>query len=278
MEASRLFKLKHLSNDARICALEAVHEANSGHIGGSFSAIEILTALYFEVLNVKPENPSWEQRDRVVISKGHCSPAVYSILSLKGYFEKEQLMREYRKTNGKFSGHVEMHVPGIDMSTGSLGQGLSAAVGMALSARIKKERWRAFALMGDGELQEGQNWEAFMAASKLKLNNLIAIIDYNGVQLDGRVEEINSLEPIDDKLRAFGWNVVQVNGHDIAELVSAFEGAGHGGDKPTTIIARTIKGKGVSFMEGRHEWHGCPPNDEQFRIAMEELHISEAEV
>lgn len=278
MEHGRLTEMKRLGKEARIRALEVIHEANSGHVGGSFSAIEILIALYFCVLNIDASNPTWSKRDRVVISKGHCSPAVYSILSLKGYFSKEQLMREYRKTDGHFSGHVEMHVPGVDMSTGSLGQGISIAAGMALSAAIRKESWRTFVLTGDGELQEGQNWEAFMAAGKLRLDNLTAIIDYNGVQLDGRVEDICSLEPLDEKIRCFGWNVVWADGHDIAEMVRAFESAAQCKGRPTAIIAKTVKGKGVSFMEGRHEWHGTPPDEIQYRMGMEELYNTVEEV
>lgn len=252
-------------------ALEAVYAAKSGHIGGSFSVADILTVLFFDKMRIDPSNPEWEDRDRFVLSKGHCTPALYAALALKGYFPLEDL-RTFRNIDSYLSGHAEMRrVPGVDMSTGSLGQGLSAAAGIALAGKQRKRDYFVYAVLGDGEIQEGQIWEAAMAAGHYKLHNLIAFVDNNNLQIDGALEEVLSPYPIADKFKAFHWNTMTVDGHNHAQIAEAVDKAVSATDRPTVIIARTIKGKGVSFMENNVDWHGKTPSEDQFAKAFEEL-------
>lgn len=250
--------------------LEMVNTAGSGHVGGSLSIVEILTALYFSEMKVDTNNPAWEDRDRLVLSKGHASPALYSVLSEKGFFPQE-LLKGFRNINSPLSGHVEMHVPGVDMSTGSLGQGLSIAVGMALAGKATGKSYRVYCIIGDGELEEGQNWEAAMCAAHYHLDNLVAIIDNNGLQIDGPISEIMSSYPIDKKFESFNWNVINVDGHEYDQLLQAFHTAREKKTCPTVLVAKTIKGKGVSFMENNVAWHGKAPNNEEYSKAMSEL-------
>lgn len=259
------------ANNIRKNIVKMVAGASSGHPGGSLSAVELLTALYFGEMNVNPENPHDVERDRFVLSKGHASPLLYSVLAEKGFFPEEELST-FRKINSKLQGHPNMnYVPGVDMSTGSLGQGISAAVGMALSAKYYGRNYRTYALLGDGEIQEGQVWEAFMSAAHYKLDNLLAIIDCNGLQIDGDISEVMNPFPIVDKLVAFGWNVIEIDGHNYDEIFAAFKSAKETKGKPTAIVAKTIKGKGVSFMENNASWHGSAPNAEQLEVALNDL-------
>jgi transketolase len=270
MDYERVRMLTMTAATMRKLALETIRTAGSGHIGGSFSSIEILTALYYEVLRIDPQRPDWAERDRLVLSKGHCTPALYSALAMRGYFPVERL-RQFRRIDAQMSGHAEMrHVPGVDMSTGSLGQGFSAALGMALAGKMFKSPYRVYAILGDGELEEGQIWEAAMAAGFRKLDNLIAIVDNNGLQLDGTLEEVMNPKPIDKKFEAFGWDTITVDGHDIGQLVPALRQAGRDG-KPLAVIAKTVKGKGVSFMENGVKWHGGHPTPAEFEKAFDEL-------
>ena len=263
--------LKRIAAQARSLALDMVYRAASGHIGGSLSAMDILTELYFDQLRIDPEKPRDPDRDRFVLSKGHCTPALYPVLALRGFFPTQRL-EEFRHIDGSLSGHAEMkHVPGVDMSTGSLGQGLSAAVGMALAARLDQKDYRVYALMGDGEIEEGQIWEAAMSAAKYGLGNLCGIVDVNGLQIDGPTASVMPSEPLDDKFAAFGWNVVKCDGHDFDALSRAFQAARSCPDKPTVILAATVKGKGVSFMENQAGWHGKAPGAEQYELAKAEL-------
>ena len=255
---------------ARLLAVSMVHRAASGHPGGSLSCMDILTDLYFNEMNVDPSDPSKEDRDRFVMSKGHCSPALYSILALKGFFPEEEL-EMFRRIDGHMSGHVEMHVPGVDMSTGSLGQGISTAVGMALAGKLSGKDYRVYSILGDGEIAEGQVWEAMLTANKYKLNNFCAIVDVNGLQIDGKTSEVMPTKPLDKKIESFGANVIKINGHDFRQIKNAFENARKCTDKYTVILAKTVKGKGVSFMEDQAGWHGKAPNDEQFAQAKAEL-------
>lgn len=271
MEKTKITELKKHATNVRINAISAVHAAKSGHPGGSLSIADVLTLLYFEVLNVNPENPKDENRDRFVLSKGHCSPALYSVLAERGFFPKEDLIT-FRKTGSYLQGHPDMKsVPGVDMSSGSLGQGISAANGMALAGKIDKKDYRVYAILGDGEIQEGQVWEALMYASHYKLDNLTAFVDFNGLQIDGNIADVMSPLPIDEKFKAFGWNVLVCDGHNFEEMLNAINEAKNTKGKPTVIILKTIKGKGVSFMENNAGWHGNAPNDEQFEIAMNDL-------
>lgn len=273
MKITKVEGLANIANDIRIEIIEQVYNANSGHPGGSLSCADILAVLYFNQMNIDSENPNAKGRDRFVLSKGHCAPALYAILARKGYFDKE-LLKGFRKVESNLQGHPDMKkVPGVDMSTGSLGQGLSAAVGMAIGSKMEHEGYRVYCLLGDGELEEGQVWEAAMSASKNKLDNLCAIVDYNTLQIDGNVEEVAGLIDIKEKFESFGFNVIEVNGHDIEALIHAFNSAKHQKDMPSVIIARTIKGKGVSFMEGKAEWHGKAPNQEQYEEAINELKL-----
>lgn len=273
-------ELKLTAAKGRLLAVDAVHEAKSGHPGGSLSCIDMLTALYFNEMNIDPARPDWEDRDRFVLSKGHCAPALYAVLALRGYFPTEDL-KLLRSITAHYSGHPDMrHVKGIDMSTGSLGQGLSAAIGMALAARINKKEYRTYAVCGDGEIEEGQIWEAVMAAAKWKLDNLCTFVDVNGLQIDGCTADVMPSEPLDKKFESFNWHVIKIDGHDYSQIFAALKEAGETKGMPTVIIASTVKGKGVSYMENQAGWHGKAPSDEEFKQAVAELkaQISELEV
>jgi transketolase len=273
-------ELKKYAVSVRKHIIDAVFSAASGHPGGSLSCADILTTLYFSEMRVDSQNPKWEDRDRFVLSKGHCTPALYGVLSEKGFFPTEDLLT-FRKADSYLEGHPNMHcVPGVDMSTGSLGQGISAAVGMALAGKLDNKDYRVYTILGDGELQEGQVWEASMAAAHYKLDNLTAFLDYNGLQIDGKITEVMSPEPVTGKFAAFGWNVLVVDGHDFEQIIGAINKAKETKGMPTIIIARTIKGKGVSFMENQAGWHGTAPNKEQRDQAIMELDkaLSELEV
>ncbi len=262
----------------RMGIIESTHAAKCGHPGGSMSAAELFTYLYFKELNVDPKNPGWEKRDRFVLSKGHCAPGLYAALAHRGFFPVEDLLT-LRKVGSYLQGHPNMNtVPGIDMSTGSLGQGISTACGMALSAKLKKQENRVYTLLGDGEIQEGQVWEACMFASHYKLDNLCVIIDNNGLQIDGDVAKVMSPYPIDKKLEAFGFDVQVINGHDFEEIEAAMNHAKTVAGKPSAIVMTTIKGKDVSFMENEAGWHGVAPNDAQYAQAMAELNQKLAEL
>ncbi len=270
-------ELRRTAARGRKLGMEMVFRAASGHIGGSLSAMDILTELYFEQMNIDPSRPDWCDRDRFVMSKGHCTPALYPVLAMRGYFPEKEL-ELFRSISGHMSGHPDMrHVKGVDMSTGSLGQGFSTAVGMALAGKVDGRAYRVWALLGDGEIEEGQVWEAFASGAKYKLSNLCAIIDVNGLQIDGKTSDVMPMEPIADKLRAFNWNVVEADGHDFASLRAAFEAA-RAADMPTAVLAHTVKGKGVSFMENNAGWHGKAPNAEQYEKAMAELNAAIAEL
>lgn len=267
-------ELELIAARGRCLGMQMVFRAASGHIGGSLSAMDILTELYFEQLRVDPERPQAPERDRFVMSKGHCTPALYSILALRGYFPEKQL-ELFRSIEGHMSGHPDMvHVPGVDMSTGSLGQGLSAAVGMAIAGKMDSAAYRVYALMGDGEIEEGQIWEAAMSAAKYKLDNLCGIVDVNGLQIDGRTADVMPSEPLDAKFAAFGWNVIKADGHDFDSLRAALAAAKAEKGRPSVILAKTVKGKGVSYMENDPGWHGKAPNAEQYEQAMAELNAA----
>ena len=271
MKIKDVNELQTYANEIRKGIIEAVYNANSGHPGGSLSIAEILTVLYFNQMNIDEKNPKAKGRDRLVLSKGHTSPALYSALALKGFFDIKELTK-FRNVNSNLQGHPDMkRVPGVDASTGSLGQGLSIANGMALASKMDSEGIRVYCIFGDGEIQEGQIWEAAMTAAHYKLDNLCVIIDNNNLQIDGKVNEVMSIYPIDEKFKSFGFEVINVDGHNIPELIRAFEQAKKVKGKPTAIIANTIKGKGVSFMENEAGWHGKAPNEEQYKLAMKEL-------
>ena len=264
-------ELKLIAKDVRRDIVSMLTESCSGHPGGSLSAADILTTLYFGEMNVDPKNPKDENRDRFVLSKGHAAPVLYSVLARKGFFEVEEL-KTLRKIGSRLQGHPSMKcLPGVDMSTGSLGQGISAAVGMALAGKIDNKNYRVYALLGDGELEEGQVWEAAMSAAHYKLNNLTAFIDFNGLQIDGDITAVMNPSPIDKKFEAFGWNVLTIDGHDIEEIQGAIEKAKACNDKPTAVICKTVKGKGVSFMESVAAWHGTAPSKEQCEQALAEI-------
>lgn len=264
-------ELRQTANEIRKSIVTALHSAASGHPGGSLSAADIFTYLYFQEMNVDPLHPDKADRDRFVLSKGHVAPGLYSTLAEKGFFPKEDLVT-LRHVGSYLQGHPDMkHIPGVDMSSGSLGQGISAAVGMALSAKLSKDEYRVYTLVGDGELQEGQVWEAAMFAGHRKLDNLVVIVDNNGLQIDGCIDDVCSPNPIDAKFRAFNFHVITIDGHNFDEIASALKEAKTHKNQPTAIIATTVKGKGVSFMEGQASWHGAAPNDEQYKIAMEDL-------
>ena len=271
VDESKIKEMEEIARRVRIHIVKSTHEAGSGHPGGSLSATDILTTLFFHSMNHDPENPEWEDRDRFVLSKGHAAPALYGVLAEAGYFDVEELMT-LRKLGSRLQGHPDMNkTPGIDASTGSLGQGLSIAAGMALAAKIDRDSYRVFAICGDGEMQSGQIWEAAMFASHNKLDNLIAFLDRNNLQIDGSTNEVVSIEPIVSKWRSFGWHVIEIDGHDIEEIIDALEEADELEEKPTMIIAHTVKGKGVPFMEGSLAFHGKAANDEQLKIALEAL-------
>lgn len=271
LEELEIRKLQQKARKIREDIIEEVYQAQSGHPGGSLSVADILTVLYFKEMNIKPENPNWEKRDRLVLSKGHCSPALYSCLANRGYFPIEDL-KTFRNINSYLQGHPDKNkVPGVDMTTGSLGQGLSCSNGMAIAGKMNHEDYRVYCILGDGEIEEGQIWEAAMAASHYQLDNLCVIVDNNNLQIDGAIEEVMSSYPIDEKFRSFGFQVINIDGHDIEEIIKAFEVARNIKDKPTCIIAKTIKGKGVDFMENQAKWHGKAPNEEQYYQARQIL-------
>ena len=255
----------------RVGIVQSVTAAKSGHPGGSLSIADVMALLYYVEMNVDPANPKAPNRDRFVLSKGHAAPALYATLAEKGYFSKDELLN-LRKIDHMLQGHPDMkHIPGVDMSTGSLGQGISAACGMALAGKIDNADYRVYSILGDGELEEGQVWEAAMFAGHYKLNNLTAFVDFNGLQIDGNITDVMNPTPIDEKFKAFGWNVLTVDGHDIDALLDCYEEAKNFKGAPTVIIARTIKGKGVSFMENQAGWHGAAPNKEQVELALKEI-------
>ena len=263
--------LRRTAADVRLGIIEAVYNAKSGHPGGSLSIADVLTYLYFEEMNIDPKNPKWEDRDRFVLSKGHTSPALYSVLAHRGYFPVEDLPT-FRHTGSYLQGHPDMKgVPGVDMSSGSLGQGFSVACGMALAAKLSGKSYRVYTAVGDGESEEGQIWEAAMFAAHYHLDNLVLIIDWNGLQIDGRKTDVMNPTPHDEKLRAFGWNVISIDAHDFNAIEAAFALAREHKGQPTAIIAKSTKGKGVSFMEDQAGWHGKAPNAEQYEVAKAEL-------
>lgn len=271
-------ELELIAYKIRKHALIGVHSAKSGHPGGSLSIAEILSVLYFDEMNVDANNPKNPDRDRFVLSKGHCAPALYGALAEKGYFPKEDI-RTLRQADSYLQGHPDMkHIPGVDMSTGSLGQGICAANGMALAAKLDGKSYRVYAILGDGECEEGQVWEAAMFASHYKLDNLTAFVDFNGLQIDGDITKVMNPTPFDQKFKSFGWNVITIDAHNVGEIKSAIESAKNCKGKPTVIIAKSVKGKGVSFMENNAAWHGSAPNDEQFEAAMKELDSKIAEL
>jgi len=280
MDKNRARELAIISDKIRKNILTAVYSAASGHPGGSLSIADLLSVLYFEVMNVDPKNPKMEDRDRFVLSKGHCSPALYSVLAEKGFFPTEDIPT-FRKADSYLQGHPDMKgVPGVDMSTGSLGQGICAANGMALAAKIDNKDYRVYTVLGDGEIEEGQVWEAAMFAAHYKLDNVTAFVDFNGLQIDGDISKVMSPLPIDEKFAAFGWNVIVCDAHDYIALYDAIKEAQGVKGKPTVIIMNSVKGKGVSFMENQAGWHGNAPNEEQYNQAIAELdaHIKELEV
>lgn len=264
-------ELKKIAKKIRLGIIDAVYYGKSGHPGGSLSIADIMTVLYFDEMNIDSEKPDWEERDRLVLSKGHCSPALYSALAYRGFFPIEDL-KTFRNINSYLQGHPDRkHIPGVDMTTGSLGQGLSAANGMAIAGKIENKNYRVYCILGDGELEEGQIWEAAMSANKYKLDNLCVIIDNNNLQIDGTIDEVMSSKPIDEKFRSFGFEIIKIDGHNLEEIKSAFEVARNIKNKPVCIIANTIKGKGVSYMENKPEWHGKAPNDEEYKQAVEDI-------
>lgn len=270
MEKQTKKELEKIACRVRIGIIEGVHAAKSGHPGGSLSIAEILTYLYFKQMKIDPANPRWPERDRLVLSKGHAAPALYSVLAERGYFDRSELLR-LRHIGSMLQGHPDMkHIPGVDMSAGSLGQGISAACGMALSAKHFGDSYRVYTILGDGEIEEGQVWEAAMFAANKGLSNLTAFVDLNHLQIDGTIEEVNSAEPVDRKFEAFRWHVIIIDGHDFEQIEAALREA-EASDKPTAIIANTVKGKGVSYMENAVNWHGAAPNDELYEKAMNEL-------
>ena len=271
MLEKRKQELQKIAANVRLGILEEVYNAASGHPGGSLSVADILTYLYFEKMNIDPKDPKKDDRDRFVLSKGHTSPALYSVLAHRGFFPTEDL-KTFRKYGSYLQGHPDMKgIPGVDMSTGSLGLGISAACGMALSAKYNKKNYRVYTVIGDGESEEGQVWEAFMFAAHYKLDNLCAVLDFNGLQIDGPITDVIDPTPFDEKFKAFGWNVLEINAHDFDEIENAFKTAENLKGAPTVIIAHSVKGKGVSYMENKCEWHGSAPKKEQYDIAVAEL-------
>ncbi len=271
MDTKTKLELQKAAVKIRKGVIEGTGHAKSGHPGGSLSIADIVAYLYFHEMNVDPDNPKWPDRDRFVLSKGHTAPALYAALALKGFFPWEHIAT-LRQPDSILQGHPSMkYTPGVDMSTGSLGQGISTAVGMALGAKLQGKAFRVYAPLGDGEIEEGQVWEAAMLAGNRKLDNLVAIVDWNNLQIDGTLDEVNSPCPIDKKFEAFGWNVITIDGHDFDQIDEAFSAAKACKGKPTCILAKTVKGKGISFMEDRCEWHGSAPNAEQYEQAMAEL-------
>ena len=271
MENSKLLELEKIAAKIRLGVIESTYAAQSGHPGGSLSISDILAYLYFEEMNVDPKNPKWSDRDRLVLSKGHTAPALYSALAVKGFFDFEEL-KTLRQVNSRLQGHPDMKgIPGVDMTTGSLGLGISAACGMALAAKVDNKDYRVYAIVGDGESEEGQVWEASMFANHYKLDNLCVILDYNKLQIDGPVADVIGPAPFEPKLEAFGYNVISINGHDFNEIEAAFRAARECCGRPTAIVANTVKGKGVSFMENKVNWHGAAPKDADYAVAVAEI-------
>lgn len=278
MKITNVEALKKIAIEVRKDIIEEVYSAKSGHPGGALSCADILTVLYFNQMNIDEKKPEDPNRDRLILSKGHASPALYAVLAEKGYFPKEEL-KNFRKIGSKLQGHPDMkNIPGVDMTTGSLGQGLSAGVGMALASKMDKARCKIYCILGDGETEEGQVWEALTAASKNKLDNLCVILDNNNLQIDGEIEKVGGMSNITEKLLSFGFNVVNINGHNIDEIIDAITTAKQTKGKPTAIIAKTVKGKGISFMENNASWHGKAPNEEEYNLAIEELNKSMLEI
>ena len=273
MKITKIEALEKIANRIRMDIITEVYYAKSGHPGGSLSIADIMAVLYFNEMNINEKMPENESRDRLVLSKGHASAALYAALAEKGYFPKEELLT-FRHINSNLQGHPDMtKVKGVDMTTGSLGQGLSAANGMAIAGKMNQKDYRVYCILGDGEIEEGQIWEAAMTSSKYKLDNLCVIVDNNNLQIDGTIEEVMSSYPIDEKFRSFGFEIIKIDGHDIEEIIKAFEVARNIKEKPTCIIAKTIKGKGISYMENQVGWHGKAPNEEQYKEAIKELEI-----
>lgn len=271
MKITEQKELEKIARKIRKHIIEQVYEAQSGHPGGSLSCADILTVLYFNQMNIHEKEPKDPTRDRFVLSKGHCSPALYATLAERGFISKEEL-KTFRKINSNLQGHPDMNkVAGVDMTTGSLGQGLSVANGMALSSKLNHDGYRVYCLLGDGEIEEGQIWEAAMTANKYHLDNLCVILDYNGLQIDGKIEEVKGLNHLEEKWKSFGFHTMIVDGHNIEQLINAFETAKITKGKPTIILAKTIKGKGISFMENKAEWHGKAPKEEEYQFAIKEL-------
>lgn len=271
MEKTKILELSRIANNLRLSIIEGVYNAKCGHPGGSLSIADILTYLYFEEMNIDPENPNRPDRDRFVLSKGHTAPALYAALAERGFFPKEDI-KTLRKTESYLQGHPDMKgVPGVDMSTGSLGQGISTACGMALSAKVSGDSYRVYSILGDGESEEGQVWEAAMFAAHYKLDNLVAVLDLNGLQIDGAITEVMNPTPHDEKFLAFGWNVITIDAHNFDEIESAFRQARETKGKPTVIIAKSVKGKGVSYMENACEWHGQAPKEDLYKVAIADL-------
>lgn len=278
MKITNVEALKKIAIEVRKDIIEEVYSAKSGHPGGALSCADILTVLYFNQMNIDEKKPEDPNRDRLILSKGHASPALYAVLAEKGYFPKEEL-KNFRKIGSKLQGHPDMkNIPGVDMTTGSLGQGLSAGVGMALASKMDKAGCKIYCILGDGEIEEGQVWEALTAASKNKLDNLCVILDNNNLQIDGEIEKVGGMSNITEKLLSFGFNVVNINGHNIDEIIDAITTAKQTKGKPTAIIAKTVKGKGISFMENNASWHGKAPNEEEYNLAIEELNESMLEI
>ena len=271
MQSSEKLALQRTANNVRLGIIEGVYNAGCGHPGGSLSIADVITYLYFKELNVDPKNPKWDDRDRFVLSKGHTAPALYAVLAERGFFDKDEL-KTLRKTESRLQGHPDMKgIPGVDMSTGSLGLGISAACGMALSAKAYGKDYRVYTIVGDGESEEGQVWEAAMFAAHYKLDNLVCVLDLNGLQIDGKITEVMNPTPHDEKFRAFGWNVIVINGHDFDEIEAAFAKAREVKGMPTAIISKSVKGKGVSYMEDKCEWHGQAPKEDLYKVALEDL-------
>ena len=271
MEQSKKLSLARIANDIRFDIIEGVYNAGCGHPGGSLSIAEIMAYLYFEEMNIDPKNPKWDARDRFVLSKGHTAPALYAALAERGFFPKEEI-KTLRKTTSHLQGHPDMKgTPGVDMTTGSLGLGFSAACGMALSGKIDSKSYRVYTVLGDGESEEGQVWEAAMFAAHYKLDNLVAILDWNGLQIDGPIAEVMNPTPHDEKFRAFGWHVISIDAHDFDQIESALSEARTVKGKPTVIIAKSVKGKGVSYMEDKCEWHGAAPKEDLYKVAIDDL-------
>ena len=278
MEHTKLQALKQLANNIRIGILDGVYNAACGHPGGSLSIADILAYLYFEEMNIDPENPKWEDRDRFVLSKGHTAPGLYAVLAERGYFPKEELLT-LRHFDSRLQGHPDMKgIPGVDMSTGSLGLGISSACGMALAAKTMGKDFRVYTIVGDGESEEGQVWEAAMFAAHYKLDNLCLVLDWNGLQIDGKITEVMNPTPHNLKFSAFGWNVISIDAHNFAEIEAAFRAARETKGRPTAIIAKSTKGKGVSYMENAAQWHGAAPKEDLYRVALADLGVSAEEI